>query len=122
MAIHDTTADVNDVGVHTCLMQYVTARTAHDIIPNLQFVKTLMSKFFPIRGYNSMPYQINNHKIYSSQSQQYFRHQGQKCKVCSPNRSRILCFLMNPNQWKKVPHDPVFKSFNIVKSIDHNVV
>ncbi|KAF5787871.1 hypothetical protein HanXRQr2_Chr10g0457721 [Helianthus annuus] len=31
-------------------MQYVTARTAHDIIPNLQFVKTLISKFLPIRG------------------------------------------------------------------------
>lgn len=39
----------------TCFMQYVTARTAQDIIPNLQLVKTLMSKFLPIRGYNSMP-------------------------------------------------------------------
>lgn len=47
-------------------MQQVNARTAHPIIPNLQFVKTLMSKFFPIRGYSSIPY---NKKIHNSKAQ-----------------------------------------------------
>lgn len=39
----------------TCFIEYVKARTAQDIIPNLQFVKTFMSKFLPIRGYSSIP-------------------------------------------------------------------
>jgi len=43
-------------------MQYVTARTAQDIIPNLQLVNTLMSKLLPIRGYNSMPCKARREK------------------------------------------------------------
>lgn len=39
----------------TCFIEYVKARTAQDIIPNLQFVKTFTSKFLPIRGYSSIP-------------------------------------------------------------------
>ena len=47
----------------TCFIQQVTARTAQDIIPNRQFVKTLMSKFLPIRGYSSIPYKNEKHVI-----------------------------------------------------------
>ena len=45
----------------TCLTAQVTINTAQLIIPNRQLVNTLMSKFFPILGYSSIPCHIQKY-------------------------------------------------------------
>lgn len=88
--------------VFTCLMQYVTARTAQDIIPNLQFVKTLMSKCFPMRGYSSMPWTEQNIPLEMTPFQLHL----DKISEHSPNRSLLWCSQKSRSQWKMAPGDP----------------